>query len=354
MKIIFSPYVFILTELLLDRLPKYKYTLKLPSLMLHKNILESDYNKRGLHIKNMLKRINLIKGELINAGRIIEISYNTKKDEKKTIKIKASQSMVITGIKNIVNATYNCNGNINITDIINHLLISEMVPRLLNTHPLEKNEFNSVIPIGNRCILAGILRGLKLHGASLPFDNLASSPRLLQPFFDKGNVSDYYLPYNPNSNSLLHNGLHFGHFDYKKSKVKHTEITNSFNRKFERLFSILEKPNNNVLFVFADSDSLYKGNNTSKISQRYYEELKEFDKFISSKYKIKYNILCFHVNEQFSDTGNIKNYTVKLGHNENRNNLSGFYNLYGTTGQRYLWHLFKVEIQKILRQIKVC
>ena len=351
MKIIFTTYVFILTELLLTSSPKYRYSLEIKSLQSHRNILENDYNKRGFHLKNMFSRIKSIKNELLRHKRTIEICYFTKKDEKKIEKIGLDKVNVISGIKTIIYAKYS-NG-INITEIMNHLLVSEMVPKILSLNPPKNRVFNAVIPIGNRCILAGILRGMKLHGASLPFDNIASSPRLLQPFFDKKNSHNYYLPFDIKSRSLMHNGLHFGHFNYKGNKAKHAEITESFKRKFERLFSILNDVNKKVLFVFADTDSLYKDNNTKHISERYYKELKDFDIFIKSHYKIKYSILCFHINEKFPDTETIKNYTIQLGHNENRNNLSGFYNIYSNTGQRYLWHLVKLEIIKILNHIKI-
>lgn len=347
MKINFTIYTFVITELLLDADNSNDFSVKDTSLNKHKNILKNDYNKRGLYVRTLLSELIPLKKEFIKANREIEISYLNKDNETKIEKINLNNLKIIYGIKSIINAKYV--NDIDITYIMNHLLVSEMVPKLLNLIPPTNTEYNKVIPIGNRCMLAGILRRMHLHGESLPFDNLASSPSLLQPFFSEKKSSQFYLPYKCGSNTLMHNGLHFGHFDYNSNKDKHNKIKESFNRKFERLFSILNNKNNNVLFVFADTDSLYK----NYPSYKYYEELIEFDKFIKNKYSIKYTILCFHINEQYEDTETIKNYTIKLGNNENRNNLSGFYNLNINTGNRYLWHSAIIEICKILKYIKI-
>lgn len=350
MKIIFTIYTFILTELLLDADDSNDFSIKDTSLNSHKKILKNDYNNRKLYVKTLLSELIPLKNYFIKANREIEISYLDKNNETKVEKINLNNLKIIYGIKSIINAKYA--NDIEITYIMKHLLVSEMVPKILSLTPPTNTEYNKVIPIGNRCMLASLLREMHLHGESLPFDNLASSPRLLQPFFSAEKSSDFYLPYKCGSNTLMHNGLHFGHFNYNSNKDKHNEIKQSFNRKFERLFSILNNETNNVLFVFADTDSLYK-NNTRNRSNKYYEELIEFDKFIKNKYSIKYTILCFHINQHYEDTETIKNYTIKLGNNENRNNLSGFYNLDITTGYRYLWKLARIEICKILKYIKL-
>lgn len=353
MKIIFSNYLFVMIELLMNKLPEYSYSLEIKSLEQHKNILNNDYDRRAYFINNMWKNISVINKELIDRKREIEIKYITKKDENKTQNIHIDNNISVTlfGIKSLVCAKYS--NNIDITEIMKYFMVSEIVPSLLNISLQINYEFNKVIPIGNRCILSGILRKLKLHGESLPFDNIASSPKLIQPFFDKINADNFYVPFDNKKKSLYHNGIFFGHFNYRSNKTKHDEISDSFNRKFKRLFSILENNDNNVLFVFADTDSLYKSNDTKFISNKYYNELIEFDKFISSRYKIKYTIISFHINEKFSDTGNIKNYTIKLGNNENRDIKSGYYNIYNKTTQRYLWHLASLEIKKILKNIKI-
>lgn len=347
MKINFTIYTFVITELLLDADNTNDFSVKDTSLNKHKNILKNDNNKRKLYVKTLLSELIPIKKEFIKANREIEISYLNKNDETKIEKINLNNLKIIYGIKSIINAKYV--NDIDITYIMKHLLNSEMVPKLLNLNPPTNTEYNKVIPIGNRCMLAGILRRMHLHGESLPFDNLASSPRLLQPFFNLEKISDFYLPYKCGSNTLMHNGLHFVHFNYNSNKDKYNTIKESFNRKFKRLFSILNNKNNNVLFVFADIDSVYKNNP----SYKYYKELLEFDKFIKNKYSIKYTILCFHINEQYEDTETIKNYTIKLANNENRNNLSGFYNLNINTGDRYLWNSLRIEICKILKYIKI-
>lgn len=168
---------------------------------------------------------------------------------------------------------------------------------------INRNDYDYVVSIGNKCASAGILRNdLHIYGESFPFDFIPSTPKLVLKYLQ--DTSDFF----PEQNMIrTKDDIWFGHYNVYD---KYDETIQKFKRRFERLFEILQNKKR-VLFVYTSEADIY-----NEMNNRYndnYNELCNIKDYIETKYEYtNFTILAIHVNKTYEDTKNIINYTINV------------------------------------------
>lgn len=167
---------------------------------------------------------------------------------------------------------------------------------------LNINDYEYIVSIGNKCPTAMILKKLNVYKESFPFDFIPICPFLINKYLKS--QEEFY----PKKNLVRNDdGVWFGHFDIDKN---YTETIETFKRRFERLFNILQNKKK-ILFVYSSEADIYnEGNN--RYNNNYEEIQKMVDYIINTFNYNDFKILCIHTNKSFMDTNNISNYTINV------------------------------------------
>ena len=205
-----------------------------------------------------------------------------------------------------------------------------------STKFLNINDYEYIVSIGNKCPTAMILKKLNLYKESFPFDSIPISPFLINKYLKT--QEDFY----PKKNSVCNDdGVWFGHFSIDKD---YTNTIQTFKRRFERLFDILQNKKK-ILFVYTSEADIYnEGNN--RYNDNYAEIQKMADYIINTYNYSQFKILCIHTNKSFSDTNNIINYTINVAHEFLSDDASTHVEKTTSTYRNTLYNLCK-EIFKI-------
>jgi len=174
--------------------------------------------------------------------------------------------------------------------------------KYLSPNKFLDNDYDYIVSIGNKCPTAMILKDLNIYKDSFPFDYIPTTPFLILKYLQ--NQDDFY----PKKNVIRTNdGVWFGHFDINN---KYIETIDTFKRRFERLFSLLQNKKK-ILFVYTSEADVY-----NEMNNRYNDNYKELTKivdYITETYKYdNFKILCIHTNKSFADTNNMINYTINV------------------------------------------
>jgi hypothetical protein len=162
--------------------------------------------------------------------------------------------------------------------------------------------YDNIVSIGNKCPTTIILRKLNLYKESFPFDYIPTTPKLILKYLK--NTTDFY----PKKNVVItDDNVWFGHFNINE---KYDETIKTFERRFDRLFKILQTQKR-ILFIYTSEADVYNEN-----GNRYndnYNELCNIQNYIRKTYKYNnFTILAIHTNKSYENTDNIINYTIQV------------------------------------------
>jgi hypothetical protein len=180
------------------------------------------------------------------------------------------------------------------------------------TQFLNYNDYEFIVSIGNKCPTAIYLRELNIYKQSFPFDYIPTTPYLILKYLQ--NQNDFY----PEKNIVrTSDNVWFGHFDINK---KYNKTIETFRRRFERLFNLLENKKK-ILFVYTSEADVY-----NEMNNRYndnYNQLCKIVEYLIETYKYdNFKILCIHTNKSFADTNNIVNFTINVPDNYMSDDMS--------------------------------
>jgi len=180
------------------------------------------------------------------------------------------------------------------------------------TQFLNYNDYEFIVSIGNKCATAIYLRGLNIYKQSFPFDYIPTTPHLILKYLQ--NQTDFY----PEKNIVrTRDNVWFGHFDINE---KYNETIETFKKRFERLFNLLENKKK-ILFVYTSEADVY-----NEMNNRYnnnYNELCKIVEYLIETYKYdSFKLLCIHTNKSFADTNNIVNFTINVPDNYMSDDMS--------------------------------
>jgi hypothetical protein len=180
------------------------------------------------------------------------------------------------------------------------------------TQFLNYNDYEFIVSIGNKCATAIYLRELNIYKQSFPFDYIPTTPHLILKYLQ--NQNDFY----PEKNIVrTRDNVWFGHFDINE---KYNETIETFKKRFERLFNLLENKKK-ILFVYTSEADVY-----NEMNNRYndnYNELCKIVEYLIETYKYdNFKLLCIHTNKSFADTNNIVNFTINVPDNYMSDNMS--------------------------------
>jgi hypothetical protein len=167
---------------------------------------------------------------------------------------------------------------------------------------LDYKEYDYVISIGNKCPTAMFLSELHVYKESFPFDYIPTTPKLILKYMQN---QDEFYPLKKVVRTK--DGVWFGHFNIDKQYVATIQ---TFKRRFDRLFDILEQKKK-ILFVYSAEADIY-----NEMNNRYndnYNQLTKIVEYIIETYKYdNFKLLCIHTNKSFDDTNNIVNFRINV------------------------------------------
>jgi hypothetical protein len=180
------------------------------------------------------------------------------------------------------------------------------------TQFLNYNDYEFIVSIGNKCATAIYLKELNIYKQSFPFDYIPTTPHLILKYLQ--NQNDFY----PEKNIVrTRDNVWFGHFDINE---KYNETIETFKKRFERLFNLLENKKK-ILFVYTSEADVY-----NEMNNRYndnYNELCKIVEYLIETYKYdNFKLLCIHTNKSFADTNNIVNFTINVPDNYMSDDMS--------------------------------
>jgi len=167
---------------------------------------------------------------------------------------------------------------------------------------INRSDYDYIVSIGNKCPTATSLRELNLYGESFPFDYIPTTPLLILKYLQ--NQEDFY----PKKNVVrTADNVWFGHFNIDD---KYDETIDTFQRRFTRLFDILQDKKR-ILFVYTSEADVY-----NEMNNRYndnYGKLLDLVEYLIETYDYNnFKVLCIHTNKTFDDTPNIVNFTIHV------------------------------------------
>lgn len=181
------------------------------------------------------------------------------------------------------------------------------------TQFLNYNDYEFIVSIGNKCPTAMYLRELNIYKESFPFDYIPTTPYLILKYLQ--NQDDFY----PEKNIVgrTSDNVWFGHFDLNE---KYNETIETFRKRFERLFNILENKKK-ILFVYTSEADVYNEMN-NRYNDNYNQLCKIVDYLIETYKYDNFKLLCIHTNKSFADTNNIVNFTINVPDNYMSDDMS--------------------------------
>jgi hypothetical protein len=201
-----------------------------------------------------------------------------------------------------------------------------------STH-ININDYDHVISLGNKCPTTMILRDLNLYKESFPFDFIPTSPCLILKYLK--DTSTFF----PEKNKVYNNdNVWFGHFNIND---KYDETILTFQRRFERLFEILENKKK-ILFIYSSEADIY-----NELGNRYndnYNDLCKIIDYIKNTYNYNdFSLVAIHTNKNYTNTDNILNYTINVPTNYLSDDMST-HNQPTTSKYRAILKLLMTEI----------
>lgn len=167
---------------------------------------------------------------------------------------------------------------------------------------INKNEYDHIISIGNKCPTTMILKELNLYKESFPFDSIPTTPSLILKYLK--NTNDFFPKYNKIRSD---DNVWFGHFNLTD---KYDDTILTFKKRFNRLFKLLENKER-ILFVYTSEADIY--NELNNQFNDNYTELCNIIKYIEITYNYNnFKILAIHTNKSFIDTTCLINYTINV------------------------------------------
>lgn len=170
------------------------------------------------------------------------------------------------------------------------------------TRYINKNDYEYIVSLGNKCPTVMNLRSVECYRESFPFDSIPSTPALILKYLK--DPTDFFPKQNVSRNK---DNVWFGHFNLDND---YDTRINTFKRRFERLYNIL-KEKKRILFVYTSAGDIY-----NEMGNRYhdnYGELCKIKEYIESTYNYtNFTILAIHTNKSYSDTENIINFTINV------------------------------------------
>ena len=108
--------------------------------------------------------------------------------------------------------------------------------------------YDYVVSFGNKCPTAMVLKKLNIYKESFPFDYIPTTPKLILKYLK--NNTEFF----PQKNQILNiDNVWFGHFNLDE---KYDETIETFQRRFRRLYNILENKKK-ILFVYTSEADIY-------------------------------------------------------------------------------------------------
>jgi hypothetical protein len=181
------------------------------------------------------------------------------------------------------------------------------------TQFLNYNDYEFIVSIGNKCPTAMYLRELNIYKESFPFDYIPTTPYLILKYLQ--NQDDFY----PEKNLVgrTSDNVWFGHFDINEN---YNVTIETFRKRFERLFNILENKKK-ILFVYTSEADVYNEMN-NRYNDNYNQLCKIVDYLIETYKYDNFKLLCIHTNKSFADTNNIVNFTINVPDNYMSDDMS--------------------------------
>jgi hypothetical protein len=177
---------------------------------------------------------------------------------------------------------------------------------------LNYNDYEFIVSIGNKCPTAIYLKELNIYKQSFPFDYIPTTPYLILKYLQ--NQNDFY----PEKNIVrTSDNVWFGHFDINE---KYNETIETFRKRFDRLFDILNNKKK-ILFVYTSEADVYNEMN-NKYNDNYNQLCKIVEYLIETYKYDNFKLLCIHTNKSFADTNNIVNYTINVPDNYMSDDMS--------------------------------
>jgi hypothetical protein len=198
------------------------------------------------------------------------------------------------------------------------------------------NDYEYIVSIGNKCPTAMILRELNIYKESFPFDYIPSSPSLILKYL-KDNT-DYF----PEKNIVRNkDGVWFGHFDIN---LQYEKTIETFKRRFNRLFDILDKKKR-ILFIYTSEADIYnEGGN--RYADNYIDIL-NLCEYIKERYEYdNFTVLAIHTNKSFENTKNIFNYTISVDNiyysDDMSTHIPSVFNRYRSVLKSFIKDIFQI------------
>ena len=199
------------------------------------------------------------------------------------------------------------------------------------------NDYDYIISIGNKCPSTLLLRSLNLYKESFPFDYIPTTPQLILKYLK--DTSDFF----PERNKIRNiSGVWFGHFNIID---KYDETLETFKRRFNRLFEVLQNKKK-ILFLYTCEADIY-----NELNNRYnnnYDELSNITDYIKNTYKYDdFIILAVHTNKIYKNTKNIINYTINVPNiylsDDMSTHIKPVYTMYRETLKILIKEIFKIN-----------
>jgi hypothetical protein len=202
----------------------------------------------------------------------------------------------------------------------------------IHTH-INPSNYDAIISIGNKCPTAMVLREIGIYKESFPFDYVPTTPKLILKY-----LKDPLLFYPAKDEIRTDDNVWFGHFDVSNN---YYSVVETFNRRFYRLFNLLNNKQK-ILFVYSAEADIY-----NEMNNRYndnYSDLKALRDYIINTYKYTdFTILAIHTNKLFEPEPNFIHYTI----NVHQNYLSD----YGETNIPEVFNIYRTVLMLLFKTI---
>ena len=167
---------------------------------------------------------------------------------------------------------------------------------------IDPKEYEYIVSLGNKCPTTDTLRKLGIYKESFPFDYIPTTPTLILKYLK--DQTDFY----PEKGIVrTKDNVWFGHFNINEG---YDETIQTFKRRFERLFELLNNKKK-ILFVYSSEADVY-----NEMGNRYndnYGALCDIRNYIMKEYMYdNFMIVAIHVNKTFTNTSHIMNYTINV------------------------------------------
>ena len=107
---------------------------------------------------------------------------------------------------------------------------------------IDPKEYEYIVSLGNKCPTTNTLRKLGIYKESFPFDYIPTTPTLILKY-----LKDQTEFYPEKGIVRTKDDVWFGHFNINEG---YDETIQTFKRRFERLFELLNNKKKNIICIF--------------------------------------------------------------------------------------------------------